>query len=77
MNVADQFLGRGLRGGGVVGGIFGDGGGDGGFVVEAVEVAAGGFEFRDPFLGLSSVSIEYEKGGHVLVLVFGMEEGLA
>lgn len=55
MDVPNQFARRGLSGGCVVGGIFGGGGRDGGFVVEAVEVAAGGFEFRDPFLGLLSL----------------------
>lgn len=51
MDVADQLLGAGL-GVGFAGGGVGGGGVDGGFVVEAVEVAARGFEVLDPPLGL-------------------------
>lgn len=60
MDVLDELLGVGLpvtRGFGGVGG----GGVDGGFVVEAVEVAAGLLEILDPFLWLlelvSSLSV--------------------
>jgi hypothetical protein len=53
MNVADQFAGGRLE----IGFCFGTLGGgrvDGGFIVEAVQVAAGRLEFFDPFLGLAS-----------------------
>ena len=48
---ADQFFRAGFlrRGGGWVGGC---GGGDGGFVVEGIQVAACVFEGGDPFFGL-------------------------
>lgn len=50
MDISDQRLGVGL----VVGLVLGALGvaGEGGLVVEAVEVAAGLFELLDPFLGL-------------------------
>lgn len=51
VNVLDEFLGAGLLVGGS-GGFVGGGGVDGGFVVEAVEIASGLLEFLDPFLWL-------------------------
>lgn len=52
MDIADQVLGAGLGGCSVVGGTGSGGGGNGGFVVEAVEITAGVFEVLDPFVGL-------------------------
>lgn len=52
VNIPDEFARASLARGGVVGGLCRGGGGHGGFVVEAVEVATGGLELLDPFLGL-------------------------
>jgi hypothetical protein len=51
VDVLDEFLGAGLLVGSS-GRFFGSGRVDGGFVVEAVEVATSVFELLDPFLGL-------------------------
>jgi hypothetical protein len=52
VDVADEFLRACRARSGLVLGRLGRHGGDGGFVVEAVEVAAGVFEFLDPSLRL-------------------------
>jgi hypothetical protein len=52
VDVFDQFAWRSAGGGGFIGGIGRGDGGDGGFVVEAVEVTAGLFELVDPFVRL-------------------------
>lgn len=54
VDVADQLARARLEVRGLGGGL--GGGGVGGLVVEAVEVAAGGLEFLDPLLGLWGVS---------------------
>ena len=51
VDVLDEFLGTGLLVGGS-GWFLGGGRVDGGFVVEAVEIASSLLEFLDPFLGL-------------------------
>lgn len=63
VDVADQLARARLEVGGLGGGL--GGGGEGGLVVEAVEVAAGGLEFLDPLLGL----------WETLVVLFGKVEG--
>jgi hypothetical protein len=52
VDVLDQFARRSAGGGGFVGGIGRGDGGDGGFVVEAVEIAASLLELVDPFVRL-------------------------
>ena len=54
MDVLDEFLGAGLLVGGS-GGFVCSGGVDGGFVVEAVEIASSFLELLDPFLGLPAM----------------------
>ena len=53
MDIADQLARACFEGGGLLGGL--GGGGEGGLVVEAVEVAAGSLELLDPLLGLAGV----------------------
>jgi hypothetical protein len=50
VDVADQLLGSRLEVGGLLGALCGAG--EGGFVVETVEIAACFLEFLDPFLRL-------------------------
>lgn len=52
VDIADQLAGAGAVGGCLVGGIGRGDGGDGCFVVEAVQVAAGLAELADPFVRL-------------------------
>lgn len=54
MDVADQLARAGATGGGVVGGIGGRDGREGGLVVEAVQVAAGLLELGDPTVRLGT-----------------------
>lgn len=79
VNVPDEFARAGLARSGVVGGFRRGGGGHGGFVVEAVEVATSGLELLDPFLGLyipksekQSVSCLRRSIGHCDERLFGL-----
>lgn len=66
VDVADQLARAGLEVRGCLGALGGSRV-DGGFVVEAVEVAAGGLEFLDPFFGLWVVVSWADGGGWWIV----------
>jgi hypothetical protein len=53
VDIFDQCARAGPLGGGLIGGIGRGDGGDGGLVVEAVQIAAGLLELLDPFVRLS------------------------
>jgi len=54
VDVADELAGAGAAGGGLIGRVGGRDGGDGGLVVEAVEITAGVLELADPAVWLRS-----------------------
>jgi hypothetical protein len=68
VDVADELLRAGLLVARAVRAV-GRGRVDGGFVVEAVQVAAGGFEVFDPFLGLLRARSQKETNQHVWTIL--------